>query len=153
MTTLPMATPTADAVTCALCGFEYTPGGDSCREHGCPIAFGTCATRHCPNCGYSMPDDQKSATLRFIRRLLGRRKPRGVGTLAELAAGAQDVVARLQGDPELQARLTAQGLAPGVKVHLLQRKPTYVIEMGETTIAVEQRVAEAIVLRGPETEP
>jgi len=153
VTTLPMPTPIADAVICALCGFEYTPGGDSCREHGCPIAFGTCATRHCPNCGYTTPDDQKSPTLRFIRRLLGRNEPKAAGTLAELATGAQGVVARIQGEPQLQGRLTAQGLAPGVRVHLLQRKPTYVIEMGETTIAVEQRVAEAIVLRTPDTKP
>jgi len=32
-------------------------------------------------------------------------------------------------------------------VHLLQRSPTYVIEAGQTTIAVERRVAEAIVLK------
>ena len=31
--------------------------------------------------------------------------------------------------------------------HLLQRSPTYVIEVGETTIALERRVAEAIVLQ------
>ena len=58
------------------------------------------------------------------------------------------MVERLEGDPELLSRLTAQGLAPGVQVHVLQRLPTYVIELGETTIAVERRVAEAIRLRG-----
>ena len=46
-----------------------------------------------------------------------------------------------------QARLTAQGLAPGVHVHVLQRAPTYVIEVGETSIALERRVAEAIALK------
>jgi Fe2+ transport system protein FeoA len=150
MTTLPLAVAPTDPVICALCGFEYTPGGDSCREHGCPIALGTCATRHCPNCGYTMPDEQKSSTLGFLRRLLGRREPMAAGTVAELPAGARGVVARLQGDPELLTRLTAQGLAPGVAVHLLQRSPTYVIEMGETTIALERRVAEAIVLHDPD---
>ena len=147
MTTLPLAASPADPVSCALCGFEYTPGGDSCREHGCPIAVGTCATRHCPNCGYTMPDEQKSSAASFVRRLLGRRQPMAVGTVAELGAGEHGVVARLEGDPELMTRLTAQGLAPGVTVHLLQRQPTYVIEVGETTIALERRVAEAIVLR------
>jgi Fe2+ transport system protein FeoA len=34
-----------------------------------------------------------------------------------------------------------------VAVHLLQRKPTFVIEVGETAIALERRVAEAIVLK------
>jgi len=153
VTTLPMATQAADAAQCALCGFRYTPGDDSCREHGCPIAFGTCATRHCPNCGYTMPDDQKSPTLRLIRRLFGRSEPKSVGSVADMPSGSTGVIGRLQGDPGLQARLSAQGLAPGVSVHLLQRKPTYVIEVGETTLALEQRVAEAIVLHSPDTEP
>jgi len=145
VTTLPLAAG-SDAVTCALCGFEYVPGGDSCREHGCPVAFGTCATRHCPRCGYAVPDERRSLTARLVRRLLGRRPPAAAGTLAELPAGRHGVVARLEGDPGLLARLTAQGFAPGVAVHLVQRTPTFVVELGETTIAVEQRVAEAIVL-------
>ncbi len=152
MSTLPLTPSGLGPVICALCGFEYTPGGASCREHGCPIAFGTCATRHCPNCGYTMPDDQKSPTLRFLRGLLRRGAPRTAGTLADMGAGAQAVVARLQGDPELQARLTAQGLAPGVTLHLLQRRPTFVIEVGETTLAVERHVAEAIVVEGSSDE-
>lgn len=153
MTPLPIATEAAAAVTCALCGFEYTPGGSSCKEHGCPISLGTCATRHCPNCGYTMPDDQKSPTLRFLRKLFGRTEPKNVGSVADMPSGGTGVIGSLQGNPELQARLTAQGLAPGVSVHLLQRKPTYVIEVGETTIALEQRVAEVIALRPPDTEP
>jgi len=153
VTTLPLspapATP-ADPVTCTLCGFGYTPGGDSCRERGCPIALGKCATLHCPNCGYTMPDERKSAALGFLRKLLRRREPMAAGTVAELPAGARGEVARLEGDPELLTRLTAQGLAPGVRIHLLQRSPSYVIEVGETTIALERRVAEAIVLREPD---
>ena len=147
MTTLPMTASLA-SVLCPLCGHEYTPGGDSCKEHGCPVAFGGCATRHCPRCGYTVPDEERSSTVRFFKKLLGRRAPTTAGTLAELPAGGRGVVERLEGDPELQSRLTAQGLAPGVRVHVLQRVPTYVIELGETTIAVERRVAEAIRLRG-----
>lgn len=146
MTTLAPPAP-GTPVTCALCGFQYVPGSDACREHGCPLALGVCATRHCPRCGYVVPDEERSVAVRLLRRLF-RRRPEVTGrTLAGLSAGAEAVVARLQGSPELQTRLTAQGLAPGVRVHLLQRAPTFVIEVGETTIAVEQRVAEAIVLR------
>ncbi len=62
VTTLPLAgAAPAPATTCPLCSFEYVPGGDSCREHGCPIALGTCATQHCPRCGYTMPDEERSA--------------------------------------------------------------------------------------------
>ena len=146
MTTLPLA-PASPDVTCPLCGFEYVPGGASCREHGCPIALGSCATRHCPRCGYTMPDEERSAAARFVRRLFRPRPRHAAGTVAELPAGSFGVVERIGGDPSLQARLTAQGLAPGVSVHVLQRAPTYVIEVGETSIALERRVAEAIALK------
>jgi Fe2+ transport system protein FeoA len=148
VTTLPLAgSSPAPATTCPLCSFEYVPGGASCREHGCPIALGTCATQHCPRCGYTMPDEEKSAAARFVRKLFRPRPRQAAGTLAELPAGSFGVVERIEGDPALQARLTAQGLAPGLAVHVLQRTPTYVIEAGQTTIALERRVAEAIVLK------
>jgi Fe2+ transport system protein FeoA len=148
VTTLPLAgSSPAPATTCPLCSFVYVPGGDSCREHGCPIALGTCATQHCPRCGYAVPDEEKSASLRFVRWLFQERRPKVAGTLAELSAGSSGVVERIEGDTGLQARLTAQGLAPGLTVHVLQRTPTYVIEVGQTTLALEQKVAEAIVLR------
>jgi Fe2+ transport system protein FeoA len=148
VTTLPLPDArAAAAVTCPLCGFAYVPGGDSCREHGCPIALGGCATRHCPRCGYTMPDEERSASARFVRRLFAARPRPASGTLAELPTGAFGVVERIEGDPALQARLTGQGLAPGVALHLLQRRPTYVIEVGETTIALEHRVAAVVKLK------
>jgi len=152
VTTLPLAgaAPAAASFTCPMCGLAYQPGGDTCKEHGCPIAIGGCATQHCPRCGYTMPDESKSGAARLIRRLFRRSaaKPAAIGgSLAELPAGSTGVVERLEGDPELLARLTAQGVAPGVSLHLLQRLPTFVIEVGETTIGLERDVAAAIVLR------
>jgi Fe2+ transport system protein FeoA len=152
VTTLPLAgaAPAAASFTCPMCGLAYQPGGDTCKEHGCPIAIGGCATQHCPRCGYTMPDESKSGAARLIRRLFRRSaaKPAAVaGSLAELPAGSTGVVERLEGHPELLARLTAQGVAPGVSIHLLQRLPTFVIEVGETTIGLERDVAAAIVLR------
>ena len=133
-----------------MCGLAYQPGGSTCKEHGCPIAIGGCATQHCPRCGYTMPDESKSGAARLIRRLFrrGASQPNALaGSLAGLPSGATVVVERLEGDPELLARLTAQGIAPGVSVHVLQRLPTFVIEVGETTIGLETDVAAAIVVR------
>jgi hypothetical protein len=87
LTTLPLAAPVSAPVTCPLCGLEYSPGGDTCREHGCPLSFGTCATRHCPRCGYTIPDEERSLAVRFVQRLLGRREPMIAGSLADLAPG------------------------------------------------------------------
>lgn len=141
------AHPATAAARCPLCGFDYVPGGETCKEKGCPVAFGGCATRHCPRCGYTMPDEERSAAARFVRMLFGGRTAKRPGTLADLPAGATVVLDRLEGDPGLLARLTAQGLAPGVEIHVLQRTPTHVIEVGHTTIAIERRVAETLFVR------
>ncbi len=136
-----------EPTTCPLCGLEYVPGGTTCREKGCPVALGGCATRHCPRCGYTMPDEERSTAARLVRLLFRSRTAHRKGTLSELAAGAVAVIDRIEGDPALQARLTAQGLAPGVELHVVQRTPTHVIEIGQTTVAVERRVADAIFVR------
>jgi Fe2+ transport system protein FeoA len=134
--------------SCPLCGLVYAPGGESCREKGCPVAFGGCAIRHCPRCGYTMPEEERSTAARFVRLLFGATKKKSAAaTLADLPAGATAVIDRLAGDPALLARLTAQGLAPGVSIHVVQRTPTHVIEIGHTTVAVERRVAESIRVR------
>jgi Fe2+ transport system protein FeoA len=146
--TQPASVPAAGPlISCPLCGLEYVQGGETCREKGCPVAFGGCATRHCPRCGYTMPDEERSSAARFVRFLF-RPRPKAAGsTLADLPAGASATIDRLEGDPGLLARLTAQGLAPGVEIHVVQRTPTHVIELGQTTIAVERRVAGAILVR------
>jgi ferrous iron transport protein A len=143
----PLAPTSAEDFRCPLCGLDYVPGGESCREKGCPVALGGCATRHCPRCGYTMPDEERSAAARFVRMIFGGPSRKRSGTLATLGAGETAVIDRLEGDPGLLARLTAQGLAPGVEIHVLQRTPTHVIEVGHTTIAVERKVAEAIFVR------
>jgi Fe2+ transport system protein FeoA len=148
MATQPASETAAGAlVSCPLCGLEYAQGGETCREKGCPVAFGGCATRHCPRCGYTMPDEERSSAARLVRFLFRPRRKSAGSTLADLPAGASATIERLEGDPALLARLTAQGLAPGVEIHVVQRAPTHVIELGQTTVAVERRVAETILVR------
>jgi Fe2+ transport system protein FeoA len=44
-------------------------------------------------------------------------------------------------------RLGALGLVPGVGVRLTQRLPAHVVEVGETAIAVDERLAAAIYVK------
>jgi len=130
---------------CSLCGFEFEPGGAACAERGCPFAGAGCRTVDCPRCGYAVPDERQSRLARWVRRLFApaalEAAPR---TLADLRPGEDGVIDGIEGDPALAARLTAQGLAPGVTVHLVQRSPSYVIDVGETMLALERRVADVI---------
>ncbi|HUU68192.1 MAG TPA: metal-dependent transcriptional regulator, partial [Planctomycetota bacterium] len=44
-------------------------------------------------------------------------------------------------------RLASMGLLPGVDVRLHQSRPSYVIQVGETTLAIDQSVAKDIFVR------
>ncbi|MEK6635800.1 MAG: metal-dependent transcriptional regulator [Planctomycetota bacterium] len=44
-------------------------------------------------------------------------------------------------------RLSSMGLLPGVQIRLHQRQPTYIIQMGETQIALDNAIARDIYVR------
>ncbi len=67
-------------------------------------------------------------------------------TLADLTSGADALIESIDAPPALRTRLAAQGLTPGTWLHVVQRFPAFVVELGETTIAVERKVAELVVL-------
>jgi len=145
-----------DATTvCSLCGFAFEPGGPACAERGCPLAGAGCRTLDCPRCGYAVPDERASRLAVWVRRLFAAGAPSEMAppTLANLRPSQDAVVVGIEGDPALAARLTAQGLAPGVAVHLVQRVPSYVIEVGAMTLALERRVALAIRICPAVTSP
>ena len=135
--------------TCPLCGTTYEPGGDACRLSGCPLASRSCSRHHCPRCGYAIPDENASVLARFVRRLFGvanaeahpSDSPRPLG---RMPTGTRGTIDRIEGPPALVAQLTAQGVVPGTVVELRQRYPGFVVEVGETTLAMESAVAEAI---------
>ena len=68
--------------------------------------------------------------------------------LSILPTGARARVVLLA--PELRGRadrLASLGISPGSEVHLLQRLPTYVVEAGETRLAVDAEVARRIFVQ------
>jgi Fe2+ transport system protein FeoA len=135
---------------CPLCGFDYEPGGESCQASGCPLATRSCRKLHCPRCGYEVPDERASILARWVRRAFGGNdavEPRpadDVRRLVELPTGTRVTVERIEGAPGLVAQLTAQGLVAGTTVELRQRHPGFVVEIGETTLAMERQVAAGI---------
>jgi Fe2+ transport system protein FeoA len=140
----------AVTAVCPLCGFRFEPGGTACAERGCPWAVGSCRFLDCPRCGYAVPDESESRLARWIRRLTGTsaRAAAGESSVADLRPGEEDVVDRVVGEEALVARLAAQGLVPGVALRLVECRPAYVVELGETTLAFERRVARAIRVSG-----
>jgi len=144
------------AVVCALCGFEYEPGGEACRNHGCPLASGSCQSLHCPRCGYAVPDPRGSAVLGWLGRIFRKSEPQAPGpcALADLPVGQTAIVERVDLEAPLAARLATYGLVRGAAVSLDQRRPACVVTIGKTTLGLERAVARGIRVRpGDHSEP
>jgi Fe2+ transport system protein FeoA len=49
-------------------------------------------------------------------------------------------------DPERLQKLMAFGILPGMPIVLLQRSPAFVFQIGQTQVAVDERIAADIVV-------
>jgi len=66
-TTAPV-TPAAEAITCSMCGHVFDPSRHvACQA--CPLQSG-CQLVCCPACGFEMVNPNRSAAVRWIKRLL-----------------------------------------------------------------------------------
>ncbi|MET0551497.1 MAG: metal-dependent transcriptional regulator [Vicinamibacteria bacterium] len=111
------------AATDAVCTFLGHPR--SC-PHGRPIEPGDCC------------------------RASSRPSQPLVEPLSRLTPGCDaDVVYLVASDPRRIARLAALGVAPGARLHLMQKAPAVVVRVAETTLAFETALAEDIYIRRP----
>ena len=141
-------------LTCPLCGFEFRKSESLCH-HGCPLGA-MCNLNRCPYCEYEFPEGPAKGS--WLRRLLQRNPEsvpegmpeEGLLTVKGLAAGDRAQVLCLAGEsPSRRNHLAVFGLVPGSEIRLLQRYPSFVVEIGETVLALEADVAGDIVVKRP----
>ncbi|MCG3172733.1 MAG: hypothetical protein GMKNLPBB_00888 [Myxococcota bacterium] len=73
--------------------------------------------------------------------------PGGTFTLDQAPAGERLIVVSVDASRSGRiARLAGLGLVPGCELILRQRKPALVVDMGETTLALDELVARAIMV-------
>lgn len=137
-------------LTCPLCGFEFQKSDALCK-HGCPLGA-MCNLARCPVCEYEFPETMPSGS--WLRRLFRKEASipplpaEGVLTVRGLDAGERAEVVLLGGDSASRRNhLAVFGLVPGSEIRLLQRYPSFVVEIGETTLALDAGVAGDIVVR------
>lgn len=70
-----------------------------------------------------------------------------VTRLADLGVGEQARVTLVANRMDGLERLGTLGLVPGTLVRLVQRRPSFVVDVGETTIAIDAALARAIFVR------
>lgn len=136
-------------LTCPLCGFEFQKPDALCH-HGCPLGA-MCNLARCPQCEYEFP--QRTPGFTWLRRIFKKDTvpplPAGeLFTVKDLAGGESAEVLCLGGEsPARRNHLAVFGLVPGAELRLLQRLPSFVIEIGETVLALEADVARDIVVK------
>lgn len=139
---------------CPLCGLEFDRSSAVCH-HGCP--FGRfCKLIRCPSCQYEFPEP--SRPLSWLARLLhpaAAAPPRGPLDLTQLSAGETAEFVALTGPQDSRRHtLAVYGLVPGARLVLQQKRPTYILRVGETELALDADIARGIsVRRCPEPRP
>ncbi len=108
----------------AVCGFLGHP--PTC-PHGRPVPQGPCCT-------------SRRNGVKPVVVPLENLEPGRVARVVFIAPG---VAKRLE-------RLASFGLVPGTEVELRQKRPTFVVEIGGTTLALEKEVARGIYVRRTE---
>ncbi len=132
---------------CAMCGYEFDEKSLVCHN-ACPLGS-HCSVVCCPQCGYSTVDPQRSSVVRWVDRLFHRAAPTpsaaGPLPLLGLRPGqAARVVDLGDGPPDQMLHLSHFGLLPGAPITLRQTRPTPIVRVGETDLALDTRVAASI---------
>ncbi len=111
----------SEAVTESVCTFLGHP--PSC-PHGRPIPRGECCDR----------------IRTEIHPLVTRLSEAAIGEGARIVFITPKSRKRLE-------KLSALGIVPGSRIRLLQRNPSYVLQIGETTVAVDRDITDEIYVK------
>ena len=144
-----MKTNRAQYLHCSLCGFEFQKHDTACA-HGCPLGK-FCNLVRCPNCQYEFPERPESIGL--LQRLFHRPRPvpaprRDSIPLPELEEGeTSELVCLNCTHPSRSNALAVFGLVPGSRLVLQQKRPAYVVRVGQTELALEPSIASDIYVK------
>ncbi len=76
---------------------------------------------------------------------MGEERQPDAFPLSRLPEGASARVARIAGsDPQRMLKLSSLGIVPGARVLMRQHRPAAVIQVGETTVALDPEIGSEI---------
>jgi Fe2+ transport system protein FeoA len=133
---------------CPLCGFEFGKQDTACA-HGCPLGK-FCKLVRCPNCQYEFPEQPEAIGL--LQRLFHRPPPvperRDSIPLTELNEGeSSELVCLSCAHSSRRNALAVYGLVPGSRIVLQQKRPAFVVRVGETELALEASIAADVYVK------
>jgi Fe2+ transport system protein FeoA len=143
-----MKTEKRDYSHCPLCGFEFEKHDTPCAR-SCPLSK-FCNLICCPNCHYEFPPETQP--LGWLRALFHREKRatmqhEALG-LDELEEGEESELVCLNCEhAHRRNALAVYGLVPGTRLLLQQKRPSFVVRVGETELALEAEIAREIFVK------
>lgn len=140
----------AQYLTCPFCGFEFEKDDTLCA-HGCPLGA-LCALTRCPSCAHEFPETPR--TVSWVQGLFKRGAASGVKhaesirTLRDLKQGEVARVVCVGGPRASRPRaLAVFGLEAGSEITLVQQRPSCVVQVGETVLALDSAIAREILVQ------
>lgn len=140
----------AQFLTCPFCGFEFEKDDTLCA-HGCPLGA-LCTLTRCPSCAHEFPETPRAVS--WVRGLFKRGAARrvehgeNIRTLRDMKHGE---IARVVcvGDSRASrpGALAVFGLEPGSEITLVQQRPSCVVQIGETVLALDADIAREILVQ------
>ena len=141
-----------DYYHCSLCGFEFNSAVGNCHT-GCMLAK-HCKLVKCPSCNYEFPEPSRGPA--WLARLTGRNRAaaehyaatRDLMPLDEAIEGVSYEMVSLNGShASRKSALAVYGLVPGCRLSLTQKRPSFIVRVGETELAFEGNVARDIYVK------
>ncbi|MFH0963797.1 MAG: metal-dependent transcriptional regulator [Planctomycetota bacterium] len=127
---------TDQALEKSACEFEHLLAPEVERSICTLLGHPRFCPHHCP-----IPD---GACCRGAEKELGPV----IRPLRDLGAGAEGRIAYIAADRHtLLDQLASVGILPGVRIHVHQTNPAFVVEVGETSIALDETFAKDIFVR------
>jgi DtxR family Mn-dependent transcriptional regulator len=135
----------SETLHCPLCGFKFEKTNTVCT-HGCPLGK-FCKLIKCPNCQYEFPEP--SRPLRWLAKWFHpAQKQVGGLDLTQVEAGETVEFAGMAPGAEGRGRaLAVYGMTMGARLTLLQKRPAFLLRVGETELALDAEIARQIVVR------
>lgn len=123
---------------CSLCGFEFNEKDARTCCGGCGL-IKKCELLKCPNCGFEAAPDPKWAK-KFKETVSKPNKP--VMPLTDLSKNKDASVVYIRThDKNALQKMIAMGILPNTKIKVLQKFPSYVLQMGKSQFVVDKELA------------
>ena len=140
---------------CSMCGLEFSEkeGKNACAS----CVMKGCGMIKCPNCRYEIPLEAGSLTsfkrgIAKLKRLIKREKfelrDNAVVpiTMLKRCMSAKIAYINTEDKNKLQ-KLMSLGILPGKPIELIQKFPSYVIQIRHTQAVVDKEIAQDIFVR------